>query len=220
MKCALAKHGQNSMANKARSAKEHKIRTRGWFSISDRPGDRTFSQQVEGLDPMFGEVHGKAVLDVGCAEGLIALHCATVGARRVDGIEIVPGHIEIALRLREEYERYECSFFVADANEYSPARKYDIVLMLAVLHKLREPAKACERIAMQCTDLCVIRLGPDALERIVDERSNKVTQQIGEVMRGIGFEMERMTRGPFDEATFYYRRRNGTAWRDVGSWAA
>jgi hypothetical protein len=37
---------------------------------------------------------------------------------------------------------------------------FDVVLLLAVLHKLRDPSAACARFARQARDLCVVRLPP------------------------------------------------------------
>ena len=40
-----------------------------WFG-----GDRTFEQQMTGLDWLAEACRGKSVLDFGCAEGLISIH--------------------------------------------------------------------------------------------------------------------------------------------------
>lgn len=194
------------MANNARDRKAERMRTRGWFSLPERPGDRTLEQQLRGLAPLIAEVRGKRVLDLGCAEGLIALELAREGAQHVDGVEIVPGHVAIANRLAEE-RNLPCKFVQADANRYTPMTEYRIVLMLAVLHKLQEPAERARHFASLCTDLCVIRLSPDGTEIIDDARSLNVPQDIGAVMRAEGFVVERSELGPFDEVTWYYRRK-------------
>jgi 2-polyprenyl-3-methyl-5-hydroxy-6-metoxy-1,4-benzoquinol methylase len=71
---------------------------KGWFTTAERPGDRTLDQQLCGLDGLQHECAGKTVLDVGCAEGLISHYLARLGARSVYGIEIVPGHVDMANR--------------------------------------------------------------------------------------------------------------------------
>ena len=196
------------MANRARERKAERMRTRGWFVLPERPGDRTLEQQMRGLPPLLAEVKGKSVLDVGCAEGLISLELAAAGARSVTGVEIVPGHVHIGNRLAEERQLSNCQFLHADANIYTPSQRYDVVLLLALLHKLREPAECARVFADACDDLCVIRLSPDGTEVINDARSLNVPQDIGAVMRGAGFAVERSELGPCDEVTWYYRRAN------------
>jgi 2-polyprenyl-3-methyl-5-hydroxy-6-metoxy-1,4-benzoquinol methylase len=187
--------------DKARRRESH-----GWFATPARPGDRTLEQQLRGLEPLLADVAGKTVLDVGCAEGLIGIECARAGAVHVRGIEIVPGHVAIARSLKSNLP---CHFAVADANDYVPHRQYDVVLLLALLHKLKEPTRACWRLARAADSLCVIRFPEASRARgaiIVDERSRNVTQHIGATMFGLGFGIERVTSGPFDEQTFYFRR--------------
>ena len=84
---------------------------------------------------------------------------------------------------------------------------YDVVLLLAILHKLQEPEDVCKRLVSYCDDLCVIRMSPDGTDVIVDARSNKVPQYIGNVMAASGFHVERTTIGPLGEKVWYYRRR-------------
>lgn len=196
------------MASRARERKAERMRTRGWFVLPDRPGDRTLEQQLRGLDPLLAEVRNRSVLDVGCAEGLISIRAAEAGALFVHGLEIVPGHVAIAQRLAEE-RNLPCTFTQANVNLYTPIQSYDIVLLLAVLHKLQDPAERARSYAMLCNDLCVIRMSPDGTEIINDARSFNVPYDIGAVMRSLGFYVERAERGPYDEMTWYYRRGNG-----------
>lgn len=191
------------MADGALKKKLERIKNHGWFSLPNHPGDRTLEQQITGLRLLFNEVKGKTVLDVGCAEGLIGVECAKAGAARVHGIEIVQKHVVFA---RDYAREWPCIFEEADANHYDPQEQYDIVLMLAVLHKLRDPTAACIRMARACTDLCVIRMGPDKKEVIVDARSGGTPHYIGDAMRQQGFLVENMKSGPFGECTWYYRR--------------
>jgi 2-polyprenyl-3-methyl-5-hydroxy-6-metoxy-1,4-benzoquinol methylase len=192
------------MASGALRRKLERIATHGWFYTPGRAGDRTLRQQLSGLDPLMAEIQGREVLDVGCAEGLISMECAKRGAASVLGIEIVAGHVAVADTLKGDLP---VAFEVQDANVYEPVQRYDVVLMLALLHKLRDPSAACARFAAAARALCVIRLGPNGEQSIVDARSQYVRQDIGGVMRGAGFTVERCEAGPFDEATWYYRRQ-------------
>lgn len=46
----------------------HAPQVKGWFTTEGRPGDRTFEQQLLGLDRLFTECEGKTVLDVGAGD--------------------------------------------------------------------------------------------------------------------------------------------------------
>lgn len=176
---------------------------KGWFKLPGQEGDRTLDQQLRGLEPLFAEVAGKTVLDIGCAEGLIAIELAKAGAKHVRGVEVIKRYMPIATKLAGFLP---CKFVCADANTYSP-KAFDIVIALALLHKLQDPTEACARFAGACRDLMVIRLPPGRGETIVDERSGFVKHDIGRCMRKAGFTLERTELGPFDEPTYYYRRK-------------
>lgn len=175
---------------------------KGWFATADRPGDRTLEMQMLGLDPLLDECKGANILDVGCAEGLISIELAKRGAE-VTGVDIVESHIEMARHLRGHLS---CRFEIQDANEYQPD-DYDIILLLAIMHKLKDPSRACARFANAAKNLVVMRLPPEHAPSIVDERSGYVKHDMSAVMTWYGFELERVTRGSFSEWTGYYRRR-------------
>jgi 2-polyprenyl-3-methyl-5-hydroxy-6-metoxy-1,4-benzoquinol methylase len=183
---------------------ERDRQVKGWFSMPGRPGDRHIDQQLLGLQRLLLQVKDKSILDVGCAEGLIALELEKAGARAVHGVEIVQQHVEVARALTAK--RPVCSFECADANDWMPRDGFDITLMLAVLHKLRNPTEAARRFARVTRDMCVIRLPPATAPIIVDERSGGVPHDIAAVMSEEGFNLVDITRGAFDEWCGYYRR--------------
>lgn len=184
--------------------KERRKATMGWFETPIRPGDRTLEQQLLGLEPLFDDIAGKTVLDVGCAEGLISIECAKRGATFVKGVEIVSGHVVMAKKL---CNGLPCKFIVSDASDWEPDRLYDVVLLLAILHKLPDPTSVCANLARVARELCVIRYPASSVgEVIVDERSGNQPHDIGDVMRSIGFKLERVTDGPLDEKAYFYRR--------------
>jgi SAM-dependent methyltransferase len=170
---------------------------RGWFSTPGRPGDRTLEDQKKGLEPLYGMLFGSTVLDIGCAEGLLAMDFAAHHANQVHGVEIVAEHVEVARRLNPHGNR--CTFQVADANAFQPVMQYDIVTMLAILHKLKNPTAACARFADAATKMCVIRLPPEHAPTIVDPRSGNNPHHIGQVMEKRGFELAHITHSHFNE---------------------
>jgi 2-polyprenyl-3-methyl-5-hydroxy-6-metoxy-1,4-benzoquinol methylase len=175
---------------------------RPWFG-----GDRSVEEQCLGLDLLFKHAVGKSVLDVGCAEGDIALLLASTGASRVYGIEIVPEHIEVAKYRRDKLGLLQsCGFKVADAQEFLPGRQYDIVLLLAILHKLPDPTDALKGYMAHCNDMIVIRWpirGPDT---IIDQRSNWQKHKITKTLLAGGFAEILRTDGPRGELVSYFRR--------------
>jgi 2-polyprenyl-3-methyl-5-hydroxy-6-metoxy-1,4-benzoquinol methylase len=179
--------------------------TTGWFVTRRRAGDRTIQQQMTGLEPLLADVSGRSVLDVGCAEGLIGVECAKAGASKIDGVELVAGHVDLGLRLARKWKNVRLQ--EGDANSFVPAERYDVVLLLAILHKLRNPSQSCRTLADACEGLCVIRYPSSSVgEVIVDDRSQCETHDIGAVMLDLGFLVEQVTAGPFAEQTYFYRR--------------
>jgi 2-polyprenyl-3-methyl-5-hydroxy-6-metoxy-1,4-benzoquinol methylase len=178
------------------------MRKQGWFHTHDRPGDRSLKTQLIGLAPLFEEIEGKSLLDVGCAEGLISIESMKRGARFVHGVEIVPGHVEVANGFGKE----GCTFEVADANEYTPTQTFDVLLFLALLHKLKDPSSSAKRIAAWCLGLCVVRLPPSG-PVIIDDRSEREPHDIVAALLDSGFVLERTTEGPYHEWMGYFRRR-------------
>lgn len=181
--------------------------SKGWFYTPGRPGDRSLEQQKLGLSPLLDYVYGKTILDIGCAEGLLALECLEHGATFVTGIEIVPGHIHIAKE--QAFNRRlikQTNFMVENANTYKPFLQHDVVLMLAILHKLSDPSAAARRFADATKDLCVLRLPPLHAPSIIDLRSGNKPHHIDDVMCAAGFYLEATYKGAFDEWVGYYRR--------------
>lgn len=170
-----------------------------WFG-----GDRTFEQQMTGLDWLAEACRGKSILDFGCAEGLIGLHLMKHGADSVYGVELLPERVEKAKRA----SRGMATIFVAaDANTYVPPYTADVTLALAILHKLRDPSLVARRLARATREMIVLRLPPATGSTIVDRRSGNVPHDIDAVLRSEGFVQERAgNTGPLGEWIGVYRR--------------
>lgn len=187
-----------------------------WFKIpGEAQGDREPDEQMKGLGPLFAEVAGRRVLDLGCAEGLIGLECLKRGAAFVHGIEIVPGHIEVARKLYAEQDPARYSLQVGDLAEIAAGElaspevwQYDVVLALAVLHKFKRIAPVAEFVAAAARDLAVIRY-PSSCPNgvIIDERSNRRPFNVPAFMAERRFALQRTEKGPRREVTAYYRRQ-------------
>lgn len=182
---------------------------KGWFAIPGvQDGDRTLAEQLKGLDPLLVEVSGKTVLDLGCAEGLIAQACVARGAAFVNGLDNNPAFIERAraLSLPEDKARFD----LIDMNTVNPVYTLpaaDLVLGLAIFHKLADPAYALRQWSTRARDLLVIRLphhganGVIASKHRPDQRAD-----INAVMPGCGFFLDGTLPGPRGEPVQYWRR--------------
>jgi SAM-dependent methyltransferase len=183
----------------------------GWFSTPGRPGDRTLADQMKGLDWLLNTCLGKTVLDVGCAEGLISIELAKRGAI-VHGVEIVPQHVKVAQRLTEElawdetFKQEIPVFSVTDANTWVPEADYDIVIMLAVLHKLKNPSLIAYMLAQHAKEAVVVRLPPGPAPVVIDARSGNKRHSIDKALKSAGFEFAGMDRGHFNEWVGIYKR--------------
>jgi 2-polyprenyl-3-methyl-5-hydroxy-6-metoxy-1,4-benzoquinol methylase len=172
-----------------------------WFG-----GHRTIEQQMTGLDQLWPRVKGKTVLDLGCAEGAIALRCWQHGAKEVLGLE----HRKDAV---DEFNRQAAKMGATaigvevDLNTWHPARFgvngapfADVILMLAILHKLRKPADQLMRFLASAspTATVVLRTRRRDWPVLRDERSAWVPQDIRFCMYDHGFNLVHEDDGPVD----------------------
>ena len=152
---------------------------KGWFKLRGvQDGDRTVTEQLTGLGAVCRDAFGKTVLDLGCAEGLIGLHMINrCGAQMVHGLSIVKTEIAVARELAKG-ARGPAKFFHADLNNFAKIEtanpplllpKYDVVLLLSILHKLKNPEDILNRMLKYAAATVVIRLPRPV---IVDVRSS------------------------------------------------
>ncbi len=158
-----------------RMAEAEKLR-KGWFRIAGlQDGDRTLEQQILGLESY--DFADKMVLDLGCAEGLISRYVLERGAKLVHGCEIIDAHLKVATRL---CEGLPAQFWRMDLRDFAYwhqksmrqskkplLARYDVVLLLSIIHKLREPLAFLD-YAASLSDQLIIRLPGRVLN---DERS-------------------------------------------------
>lgn len=181
---------------------------KGWFDLPNRPGDRKFEDQLKGLDEIFEFAKGKHVLDAGCAEGLISLEFLKRAAASVHGIELVPGRVALATKFAvNRYTSQLAKFEVGDMNTWRPSQQYDVVIGLAILHKLKDPGRAAVALANAAREWVVWRLPPATRHVIVDRRSGHAPVDIKALTEGCGFvEVSSECDGPLGEWIGYYKR--------------
>lgn len=188
---------------------------KGWYKIDGvQDGDRTLEQQMLGLSPALEFCQGCNILDLGCAEGLISREFVKAGASHVTAVEVVEGNATQAkIELAELPATILCEnveHFVNRHWEMAVAGelKYDLVLALAILHKLKVPERALDFIGM-VANRAVIRTAERTPGYIQDTRSRERRIKIVKPLRKLGLELEFATDGPFNEWTGYFRREDG-----------
>lgn len=164
----------------------------GWFEIPGvQTGERDLKERVTPLRPLLRFVKGASILDLGCAEGLISKWLVDEGrARIVHGLDKHPPYLETARAVmpRDRYKAKfdECDFdhFERDAAALGLLKGYDVVLMLNVAQKLKDPKKFLLAGAKLATNYFVFS-GP---AKVIDDiRSNNVRVKVEKELRAIGF---------------------------------
>lgn len=183
-----------------------------WFAIPGRQeGRRTFEEQMLGLHPALAEVPGKTVVDFGCAEGLIAIEFAKAGAARVIACDYNAPMIETAKALADGVPNVE--FKCVDIREIAADRaqraawRCDVLLALAVLHKMTYPQEALDFFADSVRDLFVVRLPRGSNGDHVKAKHGTKSCSVNFTMKRRGFVLEKTLTGPRQERVQYWRRR-------------
>jgi len=100
-------------------------------------------------------VENKSLLDIGCKYGYFCHDAVIRGASVVKGIEINNTNVEIAKRIVElwgrDIEIIEGDFLETDFND-----KFDIVLLLNVLHHLISPVSSLKKVSKSANELAII----------------------------------------------------------------
>ena len=100
-------------------------------------------------------VKDKSVLDIGCKYGYFCHEAILRGASLVNGVEISKTNVEIAKRIvnlwGRDIEIIEGDFLETDINE-----KYDVVLLLNVLHHLISPVDILKKVSKCANELAII----------------------------------------------------------------
>ena len=97
----------------------------------------------------------KSVLDIGCKYGYFCHEALIKGASTVKGIDISDTNVEIAKKIVELWDRdieiFEKDFLDTDFNE-----KFDVILLLNVLHHIISPVAVMKKISKQTNELAII----------------------------------------------------------------
>jgi 2-polyprenyl-3-methyl-5-hydroxy-6-metoxy-1,4-benzoquinol methylase len=181
----------------------------GWFRIpGEVDGPRTLKEQMLGLGPALAEANGKTVCDLGTAEGLIALEFAKAGAASIYGCDYNAEMVDTARSLSTGIWNvcFEHKDITELLSEPGPRWQYDIVLALAVLHKLADPRDGVRFCCAVARSLIVVRLPIKSTGRFKSKHSAHKGCDLSVEMPRHGFRRERKEAGPRGEWVHYYRK--------------
>jgi SAM-dependent methyltransferase len=181
---------------------------KGWLKIPGiQDGERSLEEQMLGLQPALDEASGKTILDLGCAEGNIALEFARAGARSVDGYDYNEPFIAIAQQQRDAGGFTRVKFRQADLTPMiagGSIKRFDIVLALAILHKIPDLQAAIKFCAESTRSLLVIRLPHGSVGSLRSKHSEQ-RADLREMLPALGLVRERKEMGPRGEWVQYWR---------------
>lgn len=180
----------------------------GWFKLNG-VGERSLAEQMRGVGGALAECRGRTVLDFGCAEGLIAEAFARAGASSVFGIDYNAELIADAKTL----ESWNLHFQHADIRQVIKQERasgeiwqYDIVLALAVLHKLDDPVAAARFMAATTRSLMVVRLPKRSTGAFKTKNFPWAECDLNKVLPACGLHLEATAPGARGELVQYWRR--------------
>lgn len=182
---------------------------KGWFAIDGiQEGDRTLAEQMTGLDIALAECADKRVADLGCAEGLISLEFARAGAASVYGCDYNQEMVRLANNRRGDLP---VVFEHANLNKWreSPEllKQYDIVLALAIIHKLLVPIDGLELLTSMSPKLIVIRLPRESHGIVRGKHDPFQVCNVTDELHKNKYRLDGRVAGPRGELVQYFRRR-------------
>ena len=116
---------------------------RGANAVFRRSLRLRFERVLEKCRPL----DGRSVLDVGCGSGTYAIRLASLGARRVVGIDLAPGMIDLArMRAADNGVSDRCEFHSVDFLAYQPSETFDFVVAMGVMDYVADAAPFAARV--------------------------------------------------------------------------
>lgn len=116
------------------------------------------------LDILDCDLAGKSLLDIGCAYGFFCFEAEKRHAASVVGTEL-KRHRYVGANIIKQITAARSEILYRDIFENPLPGTFDIVLLLNVLHHLKEPIRALRMIAQICTEKLIIEL-PTLSDRV------------------------------------------------------
>ena len=107
-----------------------------------------------------GNLGGKTVLDIGCCNGYFCLEALARGARRAVGWELSPDRVRHARAIAEMLGS-PAEYFNRNIEEAAPESQeeiFDVVICLNVLHYMKDPIAALDRLIKLSGETLILEL--------------------------------------------------------------
>jgi 2-polyprenyl-3-methyl-5-hydroxy-6-metoxy-1,4-benzoquinol methylase len=110
------------------------------------------------------DLTGKTVLDVGCFLGSFCHEAHRRGAKRVVGVDVDEDRLRQA-RTIAEIKGLPIEFKLLDINEQDPGEQFDVVILLNVLHHVRNPITVLDRLAHATREQLILEIAGTESEK-------------------------------------------------------
>lgn len=137
---------------------------KGWFENHD------FVNRSAGLH--FGDITGKSVLDLGCAEGKISEWLVDRGAQFARGFDY--NMTRVAQKMNSDVFLEYADLNYPGQLPYREDDQFDIVLVLAILQHLKQPRKLLDYALARCRWKIAVRV--PFFEAKIDARPHDVKE--------------------------------------------
>ena len=122
--------------------------------------DRNFRRDIyDRFERAFNAIvplDGKSVLDIGCGSGPYSVECARRGARRVVGLDLAEGMLDLARgRAREMGLESTCEFVQGQFPDNVPDEVFDHALVMGVMDYIADKAPFVRTLA-RCTAVSAV----------------------------------------------------------------
>jgi 2-polyprenyl-3-methyl-5-hydroxy-6-metoxy-1,4-benzoquinol methylase len=128
----------------------------GYQKIELPSGKSTRGRDRSGGIALLNEdLSGKSVLDIGCAYGYFCFEAEKRNAARIVGTELKKERY-IGANILKEILSSKCEFLYQDVIEFPLEEKFDVILLLNVIHHLKEPIHALRVVSRFCKEKLII----------------------------------------------------------------
>jgi SAM-dependent methyltransferase len=137
----------------------------------------------EKLDLVFSKgVEDKSVLDVGCYYGLYCHEAKNRGASKAAGVEMVESRAHVARTVAGFLEN-DVQIMQGDILGLEIAEKFDVVLLLSVLHHSQDPILLMRKLHSLCSELMIVEFSRPTHTLIRRTSKQKVDTPLNRIRR-------------------------------------
>jgi len=156
-----------------------------------RSGVGSHDVREVGLRDLLFYADGSSVLDIGCNRGHVGYEFYRQGATKVHGCDIDAPSINCArqwfteLTIESKFEVVDLTKGPSELNKFFSETKYDIVLFVGVLHKLKRvmPPKALADLVLSLGERSLKYLGWNGYVEDLDFMDDNLTQRAAGLRR-------------------------------------